>query len=104
MEYRIRIIADGIAVNVEGINFSCPVPDSMVSGLQMIFSLMGTSIRDLSFIAVSAILFKEGRHSQICAFDIWAQAGEEGFYLPMALCAKLFSQNGIPYYHCPFMS
>jgi hypothetical protein len=40
----------------------------------------------------------------VCAFDIWVQAGEEGCFLPMDTAAKLFCQNGIPYFHSPLMS
>ena len=106
MEHHIHILCDGNAVHTDGLPGgpdSVRLPDYCVRGIQMIWSLVESRIQGADTVCIGGILF-DGDRPAVAAFDIWVQTGEEGFFLPMAVAAKLFSENGIPYYHSPFMS
>jgi len=106
MEHHIHIICDGKTIQIDGLPESLSeknLPDYYVRGLQMIYSFIEARIRSVSCVCISGIWFC-GSIPAVAAFDIWLQAGEDGFFLPMSTAARLFSDNGIPYFHTPFMS
>jgi hypothetical protein len=106
MEYHIHIVCDGQSVHFDGLPGgpdSLKLPESIVRGVQMIWSLVEARVHTADCICIGGIAYT-GQQPAIAAFDIWIQAGEEGVFLPMDTSAKLFSQNGIPYFHSPFMS
>ena len=106
MEYHIHIICDGQSVNIDGLPGgpdSITLPDSILRGINMIWALVEARVHDAECICIGGIGYT-GENPVVAAFDIWVQIGEEGYYLPMDVSAKLFSENGIPYFHSPFMS
>ena len=106
MEYHIHIICDGESVHIDGLPGgpgSVKIPENLVRSVQMVWSLVESRVHDADCICIGGIGYT-GDNLLVSAFDIWVQAGEEGFFLPMDLSARLFSQNGIPYFHSPFMS
>ncbi|MBR1887390.1 MAG: hypothetical protein IJ813_02865 [Bacteroidales bacterium] len=106
MEHHIHIVADGKSVRVDGIPEYCgpfKLPENIVRGIEMIWALVESRVRTATCICIGAIGYT-GDPPAVCAFDIWVQAGEEGCFLPMDTAAKLFCQNGIPYFHSPLMS
>ncbi|MBR4735131.1 MAG: hypothetical protein IK052_03485 [Bacteroidales bacterium] len=106
MEYHIHIVCDGDSVHIDGLPGgpdSLKLPDSIVRGVTMIWDLVESRVREADCICIGGIGYT-GDTLTIAAFDIWVQAGEEGYFLPMDISAKLFSENGIPYFHSPFMS
>lgn len=106
MEYHIHIISDGQSVHIDGLPGgpdSITLPDSILSGINMIWALAEARVHDAECICIGGIGYT-GETPVVAAFDIWVQLGEEGYYLPMDVSARLFSENGIPYFHSPFMS
>lgn len=106
MEYHIHIICDGESVHIDGLPGgpdSAKLPDTVLRGLNMIWALVEARVHDAECICISGIGYTGGI-LQVAAFDIWVQTGEEGFFLPMDVSARLFCENGIPYFHSPFMS
>jgi hypothetical protein len=106
MEYHIHIICDGESVHIDGLPGgpdSAKLPDGIVRGFNMIWALVEARVHDAECICIGGIGYT-GETPVVAAFDIWVQLGEEGYYLPMDVSAKLFSENGIPYFHSPFMS
>lgn len=106
MEYHIHIICDGQSVHIDGLPGgpdSITLPDSILRGINMIWALVEARVHDAECICIGGIGYT-GETPVVAAFDIWVQLGEEGYYLPMDVSAKLFSENGIPYFHSPFMS
>ncbi len=106
MEYHIHIICDGESVHIDGLPGgpdSAKLPDGIVRGFNMIWALVEAMAHDAECICISGIGYTGGI-LQVAAFDIWVQTGEEGFFIPMDVSARLFCENGIPYFHSPFMS
>ncbi len=106
MEHHIHIICSGASVRIDGLpggQDSLKLPEPILRGIQMIWSLVEARVENADCICIGGIGYT-GMNPAICAFDIWVQAGENGCYLPMDVAAKLFCQNGIPYFHSPFMS
>lgn len=106
MEYHIHIVCDGQSVHIDGLPDgpdSLALPDYILQGIRMIWSLVKSRVKNADCICIGGIGYT-GSTPALAAFDIWIQSGEEGCFLPMDLSARLFSQNGIPYYHSPFMS
>ncbi len=104
-EAHVRITADGNTVQADGVPEwpgSHSLPDYYHSGLCAIFNLLESMLPSLSCISVMGI-WQHGDYPSFYAIDLWAQTGQEGFYLPMASAASLFSQFGIPYYHQPLI-
>ena len=106
MEYHIHIVCDAESVHIDGLPGgpdSMTIPENIVRGINMIWELVNARIKDADCVCVSGIGYT-GEKLVIAAFDIWVQTLDEGYYLPMDISAKLFSENGIPYFHSPFMS
>ena len=106
MEYHIHIICDGQSVHIDGLPGgpdSITLPDSILRGINMIWALVEARVGDAECICIGGIGYT-GDVTAVAAFDIWVQTGEEGFFIPMDVSARLFSENGIPYFHSPFMS
>ena len=106
MEYHIHIVCDGQSVHIDGFPGgpdSIKLPDTILKGINMIWALVEARVRDAECICISGIGYT-GETPVVAAFDIWVQVGDEGYFLPMDVSARLFSENGIPYYHSPFMS
>ena len=99
MEYHIHIICDGESVRIDGLPGgpdSVKLPDSIIRGIHMIWDLVEARARGLDCICIGGIGFT-GDNLAVAAYDIWVQVGEEGYFLPMDVSARLFSENGIPY-------
>ena len=106
MEYHIHIILEGKTIQIDGMPQragAIELPESYRQGLQMIYALIEARVRDVECVCIGGICFM-GDKPCIAAFDIWIQQEQDGYFLPMAVAAKLFSENGIPYYHSPFLS
>ena len=106
MEYHIHIICDGQSVHIDGLPGgpdSAKLPDGIVRGFNMIWALVEARVGDAECICIGGIGYT-GDVTAVAAFDIWVQTGDEGYYLPVDVSARLFSENGIPYFHSPFMS
>ena len=106
MEYHIHIICDGQSVHIDGLPGgpdSAKLPDGIVRGFNMIWALVEARVHDAECICIGGIGYT-GDVTAVAAFDIWVQVGEEGYYLPIDVSARLFCENGIPYFHSPFMS
>ena len=106
MEYHIHIICDGQSVHIDGLPGgpdSITLPDTILRGINMIWALVEARVGDAECICIGGIGYT-GDVTAVAAFDIWVQTGDEGYYLPVDVSARLFSENGIPYFHSPFMS
>ena len=106
MEYHVHIVIDGKSIQVEGLPPQAgdvELSETCQKGLQMIFSLIESRVRGVECVCVGGICFT-GDKPRLAAFDIWVQLEQDGYFLPMGVAAKLFSENGIPYYHSPYLS
>ena len=102
-EAHVRLTCDGRTLHADGLPEgpdTVPLPGWYCSGLSAIFHLLESMLPSITCISVLGI-WHQGEDPVFCALDLWAQTGEEGFYLPMSSAAMLFQQNGIPYYHKP---
>ena len=106
MEYHIHIVLEGKTIQIDGLPEQAgkvELSETCRKGLQMIFSLIESRERGVECVCVGGICFMMDR-PVIAAFDIWVQLENDGYFLPMGVAAKLFSENGIPYYHSPYLS
>ena len=104
-EAHVRITCDGNSIHLDGLPMG---PDTIIlppyyqSGLYAIFHILEAMVPAMRCISILGIWTEapEAGEAPFCAFDLWIQSDErEGYYLPMASAASLFSNNGIPYYH-----
>ena len=105
-EAHVHLTCDGLTLHADGLPSgpdSLTLPSFYHAGLCSIYTLLDKMLPDLSCISVLGIWRQEAHDSRsdFIAFDLWAQQGEEGFYLPMKTAQALFSQHGIPYFHLP---
>ena len=100
-EEHVRLHCDGIALHSDGLRSgpdALPLPEFYSRGLFAVFQLLEAMLPGLVCISVMGI-WEDKDDAPFTAFDLWLQTGEEdGFYLPLATAASLFSQNGIPYF------
>lgn len=102
-EAHVQLFCDGVSLYTEGLpEGSEPVSESLKQVIFNIFSLLESRLPALDGICVSGVYFWE-KAPVFCAVDIWLEAEGNGFFLPMASAASLFSDNGIPYYHKPVL-
>ena len=105
-EDHVRLSFDGEAFQLEGL---AEGPDTVIlpelyeRGIRALYNLLESRVPQLRRICISGIWFFRQPSQPFEAFDIWLQPQDEGFYLPMATSASLFRENGIPYYHKPYV-
>ena len=106
-EAHVRLNYDGQDLHLDGLPDgpdSVALPELYRRGFRALYHVLDSLIPGLSCISVLGIWFAGDSDSPFVAFDLWAQRGEEGFYLPMATSASLFQENGIPYFHKPLFA
>ena len=106
MEYHIHIICDGQSVHIDGLPGgpdSITLPDSILRGIIIFWALVEARVGAAECLCTGGLGYTRDV-TAVAAFDIWVQTGDEGYYLPVDVSARLFSENGIPYFHSPFMS
>ena len=102
-ESHVYITCDAVEFHIDGLPGgpdSAGLPEFYHFGLHMIFHLLERMVPAISCMSVMGI-WHQGQQPVFTAFDIWVQTGDEGFHLPMATAAILFSNNGIPYFRRP---
>lgn len=108
-EAHVRLTCDGNALHADGLPQgpdSLPLPAFYRAGVFAIYHILEAMLPSILCISIMGIWSQkqESTEAPFCAFDLWIQCDEnEGFYLPMASAASLFSNNGIPYYHQPLL-
>ncbi|MBO4633852.1 MAG: hypothetical protein J5669_00600 [Bacteroidales bacterium] len=104
-EYHVHISCNWTEMHLDGLpeQDGKDIPEHICRGVRAIYALLETRIPGLTWISIMGTWIP-GKRPTFCAFDLWAQTGEEGWYLPMETTAALFRDNGIPYYHYPPLS
>ena len=101
-EYHVHISCNLTEMHLDGLPEGLleDIPEYLRRSMKGIFALLEARIPGLTWISVMGTWIP-GARPVFCAFDLWAQTGEEGGYLPMSAAAALFRDNGLPYYHYP---
>ena len=99
-ERHLSLSYDGQLLSVDNLPASVTLPSALESGLRAIFSVLEGILHDLTGICVRGI-YTPDAHLPFCAFDLWVQAGDEGFFLAMDSAAALFRDHGIPCFRRP---
>ena len=99
-ESHVSLTCNGISLHIDSLS---PLPEASPlnslykSGIFMIFSLLESMVPGISCISVEGT-WHSGEEFPFCAYSIWVQQEEDGFFLPMQTAAALFQNNGLPYY------
>ena len=95
MEEHIQIFCNGFRV------YPSNLPGGLESKVKMVYNMLDVAGRHLDHIVVGGVMSGDETPA-FAAYDIWLYfGGYKGDFLPMKEAARLFSETGIPYFHCP---
>ena len=101
-EYHVHLTCDLRSLQLDGLpaGEKDQFPENIRQSVRAIHALLEAHIPGLTYICIMGI-WTPGASPVFCAFDLWIQTGEAGWYLPMRYAAALFRDNGLPYFHLP---